>query len=175
MGKIGVFAFQAARDRRITRRSGAWSGASDGGDGLEGKIRCPCQTLRRLARQEPSGNNDRDRVFPGLRTQLSPRVPDMKFNRDGRNSEERRNPLWPFTHGKLLQALDFAVRQVFRFKVIRFNVGQSVSSAPPNLHISFSLTEGFPKGMTNFGYAVDCTGAGATFDWTIEEIFIVIF
>lgn len=80
-----------------------------------------------------------------------------------------------FTHGKLLQALNFAVRQVFRFKVIRFNVGQSVSSAPPKLHIAFSLTEGFPKGMTNFGYAVDCTGAGATFVWTIEEIFIVNF
>ncbi len=99
----------------------------------------------------------------------------MKFNRDGRNSEDCRNPLWPFTYGKLLQALNFAVRQVFRFKVIRFNVGQSMSSAPPNLHISYSLTEGFPKGMTKFGYAVDCTGAGATFVWTIEKIFIVNF
>ena len=114
-------------------------------------------------------------MFPGLRTQLAPRVPDMKFNRDGRNSEDRRNPLWPFTHGKLLQALDFAVRQVFRVKVIRFNVSQSVSSAPPNFRIVFSLTEGFPEGMTNIGYAVDCTGAGSTFVWTIEEIFIVNF
>ncbi len=81
----------------------------------------------------------------------------------------------PFTYGKLLQALNFAVGQVFRFKLIRFNISQSVSSAPPYLHIAFSLTEGFPEGMTKFGYAVDCTGTGATFVWTIEEIFIVNF
>jgi len=97
----------------------------------------------------------------------------MELNRDGRNSEDRGDPLWPLADRKLLQALDLAASEVFQFKINRFNVEHFPSPASPDLHSPSSLAVRFPEGMTNFGYGVDCLGAGATFDLDIGEIFIV--
>lgn len=68
----------------------------------------------------------------------------MELNRDGRNSEERGDPLGPLTDSKLLQALDLAVGQVFQFNINRFNVEHFSSPAPPDLHSRSSLAGCFP-------------------------------